>query len=150
MSSPWWVIYTAATGDAYSIGQVNPALYPEQFAAARISDDEAAAILAGRAVWSAALLCVVARPEEVPATVTPWQFFTWLWQNKGVTEAHVRALLVTLPEAQRVQAEIDIDRAESFHRAHPLLTQFGATLGMTEAEIDDAFRAMARLTGAQS
>lgn len=115
-----------------------------------LSSVDAAALLEGRATWSKDLLRVVPRPEEVPETVTPWQFFTWLWRNKGVTKTQVREMFVVLPIEQRVQAEIDIDTASSFRRSHPLLTQFGAALGMTEAEIDDAFRAMARLTGTQA
>lgn len=149
MSEQWWVVYTTATGEAYSIGQIDPAVYPAQFTAVAISDEEAAAILDCRATWSKDLLRVVPRPEEVPESVTPWQFFTWLWRNKGVTKTQVREMFVVLPIEQRVQAEIDIDTASSFRRSHPLLTQFGAALGMTEAEIDDAFRAMARLTGTQ-
>lgn len=150
MSEQWWVIYTIATGEAYSIGQVNPAVYPEQFSSVSITDDEAASILNGTSTWSKDLLKVIERQIEVPEQVTPWQFFTWLWRNKGITETNIRSMLATLPEPQRVQAEIDIDRADSFHRAHPLLTHFGKMIGMSVEEIDKAFVEMSRLVGTQT
>jgi len=70
---------------------------------------------------------------------------TWLWQRRGITQAQVAGLLATLPQAQREQAEIDLQNALSFRRNHPLVETFGAALGMTAAEIDDAFREASRL-----
>jgi hypothetical protein len=148
MSEQWFVVIDTS-GECRSLGTRVADPLPNGLRAVALAPEDAKALLEGRAAWSAALLCVVPRPEEVPEYVTPWQFFTWLWQNKGVTETQIREMLAALPVAQRVQAEIDIDRAASFRRAHPLLTQFGAALGMTEPEIDDAFKAMAKLTGAQ-
>ena len=81
----------------------------------------------------------------VPESVTPWQLFTWLWRRRGITQAQVAGLLATLPQAQREQAEIDIQNALAFRRSHPLVETFGAALGMTAAEIDDAFREAAEL-----
>lgn len=148
MSEQWYVVIDAS-GACRSFGTRVADPLPAGLEAMALSSSDAESLLDGSGVWSAALLCVVPRSEEVPEYVTPWQFFTWLWQNKGVTETQIREMLAALPVAQRVQAEIDIDRAASFRRAHPLLAQFGAALGMTETEIDDAFKAMAKLTGAQ-
>lgn len=84
-------------------------------------------------------------PQPVPESITPWQLHTWLWQRRGITQSHVAGLLATLPQAQREQAEIDLQNALSFRRSHPLVETFGAALGMTAAEIDDAFREAAEL-----
>lgn len=145
MSEVWFAVIDATTGEAVSLGTVVASPLRAGLAAVELSDADAAAILEGRGVWVASSRAVTVLPEPVPEAVTPWQLFTWLWQSRGVTTAHISGLLATLPQAQRVQAEIDLEAALSFRRGHPLVETFGAALGMTAAEIDEAFREAARL-----
>jgi hypothetical protein len=83
--------------------------------------------------------------RPVPEAVTPWQFFTWLLRERGITPAQVEGMIASLPEPHQSQARIDVDRASEFRRSHPLVMQFFASLGAGQQEIDAAFREMASL-----
>lgn len=109
--------------------------------------------------WSAPPGCVVvpasqlpkgwqmdAASQPVPQEITPWQLQTWLLRARSITPAAVAGLIGTLPPHVRAQAEIDWQRAASVRRSHPLIDRLGAALGMTAAEIDQAFREAAELT----
>jgi hypothetical protein len=144
MSDAWFAIVDA-TGECRSLGTRVADPLPAGLEAVALSPSDAESLLDGSGVWVASARAVRPVVAPVPDSITPWQLHTWLWQRRGVTQAHVAGLLATLPNAQREQAEIDLQNALSFRRGHPLVTTFGAALGMTEAEIDDAFREAARL-----
>ncbi len=144
MSDPWFLVVDAS-GQCRSIGTRVADPLPAGLEAVALSDADAASILDGSGVWVAAARAVQPLAAPVPESITPWQLHTWLWQRRGVTQAHVSGLLATLPQAQREQAEIDLQNALSFRRSHPLVETFGAALGMTASEIDDAFREASRL-----
>jgi hypothetical protein len=75
----------------------------------------------------------------VPSTVTRRQLFLWL-NAQGITRAALRTQL-----AGNEAALIELEEATEFQRSHPLVAQLGATLGLTSAQIDDAFRGAAAL-----
>jgi len=144
MSEIWFLVVDAA-GECRSMGTRVADPLPAGLEAVALSPADAAAIQDGSGVWVAAARAVQPVVVPVPESVTPWQLHTWLWQRRGITQAQVAGLLATLPQAQREQAEIDLQNALSFRRSHPLVETFGAALGMTAAEIDDAFREASRL-----
>lgn len=81
-------------------------------------------------------------PEEVapiPASAARRQLFLWL-NSIGITRAMLRAQL-----AGNEEALIELDEAQEFRREHPLVAQLGQSLGLSSAQIDDAFRAAAVL-----
>lgn len=144
MSDLWYAIIDAA-GECRSMGTRVADPLPAGLEAVALSSSDAESILDGSGVWVASARAVRPVVAPVPESITPWQLHTWLWQRRGITQAHVAGLLATLPQAQREQAEIDLQNALSFRRTHPLVATFGAALGMTAAEIDDAFREASRL-----
>lgn len=78
-------------------------------------------------------------PEPaVPSEVTRRQLFLWL-NSIGITRAQVRGMLTT--EA----ALIEFDEATTFARAHPLVAQLAAALGLTAEQVNEAFRNAATL-----
>lgn len=78
-------------------------------------------------------------PQSVPASVTRRQLFLWL-NGLGITRAALRTQL-----AGNEAALIELEEATEFQRAHPLVAQLGQTLGLSSAQIDDAFRNAATL-----
>ena len=78
-------------------------------------------------------------PEPVvPSEVTRRQLFLWL-NSLGITRAQVREMI------QGEAGLIEFDEATTFARAHPLVAQLADALGMTDAQVDEAFRAAANL-----
>jgi len=65
----------------------------------------------------------------------------------GVTGAQVEAAIsdMPVPDAEREAARIEWEYATSFYRQHPLVAQIGAALGMTEDQVDTAWRNAATL-----
>lgn len=78
-------------------------------------------------------------PAPVPESVTRRQLSLWL-NGLGITRAALRTQL-----AGNEAALIELEEATEFQRAHPLVAQLGQTLGLSSAQIDDAFRAAATL-----
>lgn len=60
----------------------------------------------------------------------------------GVTAAQVEAAIAAMPvtEMEREAARIQWEYATTFQRDHPLVVALGAALGLTEAQIDAAWR----------
>jgi len=83
-------------------------------------------------------------PEPVPASVSPYQFRLWLIRS-GVSLAQVDALIESLPQPARDEARVAWEYGLEVRRDHPLIGQFGASLGMDAAAIDAAFREAASL-----
>lgn len=83
-------------------------------------------------------------PEPVPASVSPYQFRVWLIRA-GVSLAQVDAMIDALPQPARDEARVAWEYGLEVRRDHPLIGQFGASLGMDAAAIDTAFREAASL-----
>jgi hypothetical protein len=83
-------------------------------------------------------------PEPVPASVSPYQFRLWLIRS-GVSLAQVDALIDSLPQPARDEARVAWEYGLEVRRDHPLIGQFGESLGMNAAAIDAAFREAATL-----
>lgn len=85
-----------------------------------------------------------AMPPTIPASVTRRQLKQWL-VLAGKYSA-VEAALAAIPdETDRQLAQIWWVDATEFERTHPLVSQIGAVVGMTDAEIDAAFTEAATL-----
>ena len=88
---------------------------------------------------------VVAYTPPVPAAVTRRQLRLELL-SRGLL-ANVTAALNGIPdEATKAAALIEWEDATTFDRAHPLVGQIGAALGLTSAQLDDIWRAAAART----
>lgn len=95
---------------------------------------------------TAAALAAAAVIEPVPATVSRTQMRRWLLRHKGLVEATILALIEAIPDpVQREEARIGWE-SSVISRANPLVSALGAGLGMSEAEIDQAFREAAAIT----
>jgi hypothetical protein len=82
--------------------------------------------------------------EPVPASVSPYQFRVWLIRA-GVSLAQVDAMIDALPQPARDEARVAWEYGLEVRRDHPLIGQFGASLGMDAAAIDAAFREAAKV-----
>jgi hypothetical protein len=85
-------------------------------------------------------------PRFVMPTITAAQLRLALL-GMGITAAMVEAAIDAMPgaEAQREAARIQWEYATSYQRDHPLVVALGAALGLTEAQIDNAWRGAAAL-----
>lgn len=65
----------------------------------------------------------------------------------GLTGAAVEAQIAAMPgtPAEREAALIEWEYATEFRRDHPLVVALGAALGLTEAQIDEAWQGAATL-----
>jgi hypothetical protein len=65
----------------------------------------------------------------------------------GLTGTQVEAQIAAMPgtPAQREAALIEWEYATTYQRDHPLVALLGAALGLTEAQIDEAWRSAAVL-----
>lgn len=65
----------------------------------------------------------------------------------GITNTQVEAKIATMPgtPAQREAALIEWQDALTYRRDHPLVVMLGAALGLTEAQIDNAWQGAATL-----
>lgn len=75
--------------------------------------------------------------------ITARQLRLWL-HGAGLLE-QIPALIAALPEPQRTTAQIEWEFSSDYQRDHPLVTQLGAALGMTSADMDLAWRQAAGL-----
>lgn len=79
-------------------------------------------------------------PKPVPESVSPYQFRAWLI-NHGISLAQIDALLAAIPdELERDRSTVAWEYGLEVKRTHPMVSQFGAALGMTAEQIDAAFR----------
>ena len=65
----------------------------------------------------------------------------------GLTGAQVEAQIAAMPgtPAQREAAMIEWEYATTYQRDHPLVVMLGLALGLTEAQIDNAWQGAATL-----
>ncbi|EIQ00743.1 hypothetical protein OpiT1DRAFT_05298 [Opitutaceae bacterium TAV1] len=86
----------------------------------------------------------VQTPQPVPERLTKRQLRQWLITHSLF--AAVEAAIAGIADAtQRALAQNWWDTADVYERGHPMIAQVGDAIGMTEAEIDDAFREAATL-----
>ena len=80
-------------------------------------------------------------------TITRRQLRLALLNRFGVTAAQVEAQIAAMPgtPAQREAAMIEWQDAPEYRRDHPLVATLGAALGLTEAQIDNAWGEAATL-----
>lgn len=69
--------------------------------------------------------------------ITARQLRLWL-AGAGILIA-VEGLIAGLPEPQRTMAGIEWEFSLTYERAHPLVIQLGASLGLTSQELDTAW-----------
>jgi hypothetical protein len=82
---------------------------------------------------------------DVPASVTARQIRLWLVRH-GVSLAQVDAAIDAIPDAQqREECRVEWDYAPWVERTHPMLVPLAAALGLSEAQVDDAFREAATI-----
>lgn len=80
-----------------------------------------------------------------PATVSARQIRLWLVRH-GVSLAQVDAAIDAIPDAQqREECRVEWNHAPWVERTHPMLLPLAAALGLTEAQVDDAFREAATI-----
>lgn len=81
----------------------------------------------------------------VPASVTARQIRLWLVRH-GVSLSGIDAALDAIPDAQqRAEAKVEWEFAPYVERNHPMLVAIAGTLGLTESQVDDAFREAATI-----
>jgi hypothetical protein len=85
------------------------------------------------------------QPPPMP-TITAAQLRLALL-GMGMTGAQVEAAIDAMPgtDMQREAARIQWEYATTFLRQHPLVVALGAALGLTEAQIDDAWKEAATI-----
>jgi hypothetical protein len=83
--------------------------------------------------------------RSAPASVTARQIRLWLVRH-GVSLAQVDAAIDAIQDAQtREECRVEWDYAPYVERSHPMLIPLAAALGLSESQVDDAFREAAGL-----
>jgi hypothetical protein len=81
----------------------------------------------------------------VPVSVTARQIRLWLVRH-GFQLAQVDAAIDAIPDAQvREEVRVEWDYAPYVERSHPMLIPLAAALGLSESQVNDAFREAAGL-----
>lgn len=84
-------------------------------------------------------------PHPVPASVSARQIRLWLIRH-GVSLAQVDAAIDAIPDAQqREECRVEWDYAPYVERSHPMLVPLAAALGLSESQVDQAFREAAAI-----
>lgn len=88
--------------------------------------------------WNGAEWLIPATP--VPESVSARQIRLWLVRH-NVTLAQVDAAIDAIPDAQqREECRVEWDYAPYVERTHPMLVPLAAALGLSENQVDNAFR----------
>lgn len=78
-------------------------------------------------------------PATVPESVSARQIRLWLVQH-GISLAAVDAAIDAIPDAvTRDSVKVEWEYAPYVERSHPMLVPLAAALGLTEAQVDQAF-----------
>jgi hypothetical protein len=81
----------------------------------------------------------VVPPPTVPASVSARQIRLWLVRH-GISLAAVDAAIDAIPDQlQRDSVRVEWDYSGYVERTHPMLAPLAAALGLTEAQVDQAF-----------
>lgn len=79
-------------------------------------------------------------PQPVPESVTARQIRLWLVRH-GISLAAVNVAIDAIQDQQqRDEVRVEWEFAPYIERAHPMLVPLAAALGLSEAQVDDAFR----------
>lgn len=79
-------------------------------------------------------------PAAVPQSVSARQIRLWLVQRGGVSLAAVDAAIDAIPDAvTRDSVRVEWEYSTYCERKHPMLVPLAAALGLTEAQVDQAF-----------
>lgn len=77
---------------------------------------------------------------NVPETVSARQIRLWLVQH-GIGLAQVDAAIDAIPDTmQRDSVRVEWEYAPYIERSHPMLLPLAIALGLTESQVDQAFR----------
>lgn len=77
----------------------------------------------------------------VPASVTARQIRLWAVRHLPGGLAAIDAAIDGIPDSQaREECRVEWEWAPYVERSHPMLVPLAAALGLTEAQVDDAFR----------
>ncbi len=77
--------------------------------------------------------------DSVPTSVSARQIRLWLLRQ-GISLAAVDAAIDAIPDQlQRDSVRVEWDYAPVVERSHPMLIPLAAALGLTEAQVDQAF-----------
>lgn len=77
--------------------------------------------------------------DSVPESVSARQIRLWLVRN-GISLAAVDAAISAIPDAvTRDSVRVEWEYAPYVERSHPMLVPLAAALGLTEAQVDQAF-----------
>lgn len=145
MSDVWFIVFDSATGRQVSSGTVVADPLPAGLASVAISDADGERLRDGTGRWDEITRSVVAVPPPIPASVTARQIRLWLVSH-GVSLATVGAAIDAIPDAtQRELVRVEWEYAPYVERSHPMLVPLAAALGMSEAQVDAAFREAATL-----
>lgn len=105
-------------------------------------------ISANGLVWTADVpetLQAVFTPFAVPPTVSARQIRLWL-VGHGVSLATVEAAIDSIPDqTTRDMTRVEWEYAPYVERTHPMLIPLAAALGLTEQQVDQAFREAATI-----
>lgn len=86
-------------------------------------------------------------PAPVPERVTRWQARRWLVDH-GYTPDEIETQLLAISDPlERARALVDWRDAPYVERAHLLVEWVGQLYGLSSAQLDNAFREMAKLGG---
>ncbi len=94
------------------------------------------------AEWIAAggVIAPYAPPAAPIVPITRRQLRLWLVRN-GVTTLQVETVIAAIqPDQAREEAWVEWQDASSYERTNPLVVQVGRALGLTDAQMDAAFR----------
>lgn len=85
------------------------------------------------------------RCESIPRSVSARQIRLWLVSH-GVSLAAVESAIDGIPDqTQRDMVRVEWEYAPYVERSHPMLAPLAAALGLSEAQVDAAFREAASI-----
>jgi hypothetical protein len=90
-----------------------------------------------RQVWSFEQRKWSAPPRYVPQSVPIRKAKLALHRAGLLTQVPV--VIASLPDNERIEAQIEWDTVNDLERSHPLVIGLGAMLGLNDTEIDDLF-----------
>lgn len=138
MAEQWFAVVDG-DGQCVSVGTEVTDSLPNGWQCVTLSDADAAIVRERPWRWENGR--VVEVPPPVPSDVEPWRLALWLLRRHGVRPSQVEAQFDAIPdEVQREEARISWRMQRPIPRAAAIVAQIGASLGLSEAELDDGYR----------
>jgi hypothetical protein len=135
----WYVVYNES-GESVSVGTVVADPLPEGLSAIALSAEAADALLNGLAIWDSATLSVHILPPKVPSSVSARQIRLWLVQHNIPLSAIESVIDGIADQITRDTVRVEWEYAPYVERSHPWLVPLAQALGLTEEQVDEAFR----------